>query len=369
MTSREKIDRLLRCEKPADRRDIPVFPMMLTWPGTCAGITQKEIISDTDKYLEALGKTFAQIGTPDAAMGASPGETIFIMGLPAKRPGIELGDDDLYQFVETDQFQDDNEYERILQMGWFPWWAQYMCRIQKPPLAGPDAFFARLGEMGRNNGKVIGYLMSQGVEPIFHSATGPIFDTLFMTRSIMPFLTDLAMDPGPIADICNKFTPGVTAQTIETIKSFGGTRVGIFAMRSSATFISPDIFKEIVWPALKQQIETFWEAGITSVIHADGQWLPMLEFFKEAPRYSCHFELDGDTDMFKAYDIIGGWHSIRGDVPAAMLAFGTPDEVSAYCEKLIPLCMKGGVMLGSGCEVPKNAKLECVKAMMDSVRA
>lgn len=367
MTSKEKLSRLFACEKPANRADIPVFPMMLTWPGTVAGISQKEMITSTDRFLEALSRTFATIGKPDVAMGSTPGDTIFIMGLPARRPGFELDDNALYQFVETDQFEDEHEYERILQMGWFPWYAQYMCRIQKPPLPGMDAFFGRMAQLGENSGKVIGFLKSQGVEPIFYSATGPIFDTLFMIRSIMPFLMDIAMDSGPIADICNRFTPSVTAQTIDTLKAAGGDRVGIFAMRSSATFISPDMFKEIVWPALKTQIESFWAAGITSIIHADGKWLPMLPFFTELPKHSCHFEFDGDTDMFDAFDILNGWHSFRGDVPASMLAFGTPDEVSEYCEKLIPLCMRGGVMLGSGCEVPKNAKMECVKAMMDSV--
>ena len=116
-------------------------------------------------------------------------------------------------------------------------------------------------------------------------------------------------------------------------------------------------------------IEAFWKEGITSVVHADGNWLPMLEYFKQVPKGSVHFEFDGDTDMRKAYEILEGWQSMRGDVPAAMLAYGTPDEVAEYCEGLITdLCMKGGVMLGSGCEVPMNAKLENVIAMGNSLK-
>ena len=66
--------------------------------------------------------------------------------------------------------------------------------------------------------------------------------------------------------------------------------------------------------------------------------------------------------------MLQGRQSIRGDVPATMLAYGTADEVSNYCEKLINMGMKGGFMLGSGCEIPLNAKVENVKAMMDSLR-
>ena len=52
-----------------------------------------------------------------------------------------------------------------------------------------------------------------------------------------------------------------------------------------------------------------------------------------------------------------------------MLWTGTPDDVSAYCDTLINMGMKkGGFMLGSGCEVPLNAKPENIKAMIDSVR-
>ena len=112
----------------------------------------------------------------------------------------------------------------------------------------------------------------------------------------------------------------------------------------------------------------FYEAGITSVIHCDGNWLPMMPYFKELPKASCIIELDGATDIAAAYEIIKGYQVIRGDVPPAMLAFGTPEEVSAYCQKPTAMGVEGGFILGTGCEVPLNCKVENLKAMIDSVR-
>ena len=72
--------------------------------------------------------------------------------------------------------------------------------------------------------------------------------------------------------------------------------------------------------------------------------------------------------MAAAYEILKGYQVIRGDVPPTLMAFGTPEEVTAYCNKLIDMGMEGGFILGTGCEVPLNCKVENLKAMIDSVR-
>ena len=55
-----------------------------------------------------------------------------------------------------------------------------------------------------------------------------------------------------------------------------------------------------------------------------------------------------------------------GDVPAAMLAFDTPDNVYNYCNKLIREIGPEGFILHSGCDIPTNAKIENVQVMVQS---
>lgn len=367
MNAMQRYQKMLSLEPYTSREEMPVFPMLLATFGTIGGVSQKDICESTDKWIEAIEKTIEKVGMPDVCMPVCPADTIFNMGLPARLPGRELDDNALYQFVESSYFEAE-EYETIYKMGWNAWYGKYLMAIQNPPMTDPAQLGARYAQMGENAAKTIGYIYKKGMVPDFDAATGPIFDSLSMIRSMADFVCDMYDDPGPIMDIIRRDQPLVDDQTIKMCLANHGTRVASFAMRSSCTFISPDMFEEYVWPILKTSIETYAKAGITYVLHADANWLPMLPYFTQLPKGCCHIELDGATDIEKAYDILQGSQSIRGDVPSTMLAYESTDTVMAYCEKLIQMGMKGGFMLGSGCEVPLNAKPENVKAMIDVLR-
>lgn len=368
MTSMEKYQKMLSLEPYNDRTEIPVLPHMIASMGPFAGISQAEIVSSADKWLEAVDKTISLIGKPDVCMPLCPGDTLFFMGLPARLPGRELDDEALYQFIEKPYFEDPSEYDKMLEIGWENWYTSYIMDIQTPKMKEVSEYAARMQQFGANAQKTFTYFYSNGIVPAIDTASYPLFDSLSLIRSMEEFVYDLYDDPGKVMDVIHKFQASETEKTIQMVKASGGSRIGVYPMRSCAPFVSPEMFDEFCWPTLKEIVETNWKAGMVSVIHCDSDWLPMLDRFTELPKGSCHMELDGMTDIFAAYDILQGSQSIRGDVPATLFAYGTPDEVQEYCEKLIKMGMKGGFMLSSGCEIPLNAKLENVKAMMNSVK-
>ncbi|MBR4056584.1 MAG: hypothetical protein IKK00_00430 [Oscillospiraceae bacterium] len=368
LTSMQRYQKMLSLAPYESRDEMPVFPMMLASYGSLGGILQKDIIASADKWIESIVNTFARVGKPDVSMPLCPGDTVLTMGLPSRLPGRELPDDALYQFIEMPQFDDPAEYKRIMEIGWDAWHGEIRRRKNSASNDDPEQLAAQYARIGENAAKTVGFLYSQGVVPDFDTAYAPIFDGLSLTRSMLEFTCDVMTDPGPIVDVMRSFQPESDLRTIASCKANGGWRVCSYAMRSSATFVSMPVFEEIVWPVMKASIERFHEAGVLYILHADANWGPMMKFFTEVPKGSVHIELDGATDIEAAYETLQGWQSIRGDVPSTMLAYDSVETVSAYCEKLIQMGMRGGYMLGTGCEVPLNAKPENVKAMISALR-
>lgn len=368
MTSAEKVQNCMDVKPIKDRREIPIYPMYVSYPGKFAGITQKEMIDDPKKWMEALKITYDHFGKADLCMGLPLGEVIFAEGLEARRPGYDLGDDEQFQFIEKSRMTQD-DYKEIIAKGWAPWFNRYMCSIQNPPFKNNIQLTARWIKLGMTANKLVKFLNGMGVEAISGTAMMPLFDQISLIRSFMDFCVDLYTEPDLIKEVIQKETPKVIKATLKNAGRSSVKRIQVFAMRSDANSISPKIFDEFSFPYLKNMIKAFHAAGYRTVLHADGNWIPMLDRFLELPKASIHFEFDGLTDLFKASEILAGWHSMRGDVPATMLAFGTADEVSEYCEKLIDgIGLKGGFILGSGCEIPMNSKSENLMAMMNSLK-
>lgn len=363
MNSQEKFDYAMSLKPFARKPDIPVFPHICTYAAVPAGVTQAEIFKGNNNWMEAYKKTCEMAGYPDVAFPLGPKTVTYIEQMKVKIPGKDLGENELFQFMEEEIMSQD-DYKVIIEKGFAAWQTPFVASIQNPPFTGPFTKFKVLkgfigaGIEAKKNKK---FWDSKHIPMMFHSGTAPAFDTFSMSRGLEEFFYDLYDEPDLVKEACARATPDIIKTGITGVKSAGGNRIAIFAMRSSATFISPDMFEEFAWPYLKQMIEGFYQAGITSVIHADGDWLPMLHYFREVPKASCIIELDGATDIEEAYKVLQGYQVIRGDIPATIMAFGSEDETRAYCDKLINLAMGGGFIIGSGCEVPLNCKLENLK--------
>lgn len=370
MTGYEKFEHALSMEPCTSKEQIPIFPHHCTYVAVPAGVTQARLFEGNKQWLEAYDKCCQIIGYPDVAFPIGPKMVCYIEQMKVLIPGKDLGENALFQFKE-EEIMSVEDYDVIINKGFGAWQMPMVASIQNPPFTGPFKKFKAIkgfidcGSDVKYNKK---FWDEKQIPLMFHSGCAPAFDMFSLSRSLEEFFYDLYDEPEKVKAAIAKATPAIIKTGINAVKASKGNRIAIFAMRSSATFISTDMYEEFAWPALKQMIEEFYAAGITSVIHCDGNWLPMMKYFNECPKGSCIIELDGATDFEKAYEIVKGHQILRGDVPASVLSFGTEEEVKAYCDKLINLAMQGGIIIGTGCEVPLNAKLENMKIMMNCTK-
>jgi uroporphyrinogen-III decarboxylase len=141
---------------------------------------------------------------------------------------------------------------------------------------------------------------------------------------------------------------------------------------SGPPYISPSTFDEFVYPTMKKQVDLAVGRGFKVHFHLDGDMTLVLDRLRHIvdglPKGRVLLDFE-KTNMRKAKEILGDRVCIYGNVPAALMVYGSTEEVDSYCQKLIKDCAEGGgFILGTECEVPWDAKPDNVRAMIAAAK-
>ena len=128
--------------------------------------------------------------------------------------------------------------------------------------------------------------------------------------------------------------------------------------------MSPEQFKTFYWPTLKRLILALIDEGLNPFVFWEGDCTSRLELIGDIPKGKAVYMFEA-TNIFKAKEILGDVVCIRGNVPISLLIAGTPDDVRAYCKKLIDIVgKKGGFIMDASTNLD-DAKPENLKAMIE----
>ena len=366
MTSDERLWAAIRLEKP-DR--VPVIPTILPEPAAgLTGRTGAQIASDNKAIVDAAFEIFDEYGGWDNPypIGATPIQLQAMGTFPMKMkiPGVDLPDDYMFQLDEQEVMAPD-DYDKICEMGWDEFYLEdYLWRIT--PLK-PDELDGELNAVIVTFARFLEECSKRNTAPFFMGYTLHPFFTLSLMRSMVPFTQDLYFNPDPVERTLKKLTDELIEKQLNIVKGTGVNAWLLTEERASAYFYPPAIFERFWWPYTKQIIDAFWSEGIVTIFHLDQCWDKNIPYFKELPRGSAILELDSVTDIIAAKEVLRGHLCFHGDVPAAMLSLGKPEDVEGYCKKLIDeVGGDGGLILGSGCSVPPTAKPENFRAMIET---
>jgi len=133
-------------------------------------------------------------------------------------------------------------------------------------------------------------------------------------------------------------------------------------------FERPDEVLRFYWPTLKPIIEELWARGHQTLFYAEGRWKHHWQSFRELPEGSIIYHCDQD-DVFEAHAALGDRFAISGGVPNMLLSYGKPDEVRAFCKRVIDeVARDGGYIMDAGAIMQNDTSVENIKAMTDFTR-
>jgi hypothetical protein len=393
-----RIKDAIQMKKTPDRVPVAVFPSMFPW--LHAGMTPQEAMYDYDKCMEAFKKFMLEF-QPDMHLGAAvPGAGKFYEILDYKLyswPGHGVAPEHSYQCNEA-EYMKPEEYDLLLMdpsfyfrnfylprvfgaLQGFSMLAPHTATLEMYGLAGfyvpyglppVQETFNKLFEAGAEALKWVTALVTNGIELATLGFPGlaagfskapydVIGDTLRGTRGIM---MDIYQRPDKLLKAMEALVPIMIGMGVSQVQQTGNPLVFMPLHKGADGFLSDEQFQKFYWPTFKAVMMGLIEGGCIPFPALEGHWDSRLNVIQDIPKGKTAWMVD-QSDMVQAKKTLGKNACLLGNVPSSMLRLSTPDEVKAYCKKLIDTVGKGGgFILGNGAFFDE-ANPENVKAMVD----
>ncbi len=353
--------------EPVDRH--PVFPILVTAGPRLRGVTQGEAWRDHNAAREALIWCFEEFGydygsKPNYYYPMLPGK---LCGAPVRNliPGRQLGEDSLYQIDERVLFPRE-DYDRIAALGWNAYWEDHYEQMSGRATEKLVAMQTLSNELYDQDMRIC---EERGMPIFLGVAVDSVMMAFSLCRTLSEFTRDLFEVPDKVEAAMRASCDDLISNAIQVCRNNGKMLAFVVLERGSGAYYRLETFERFEWPWLKAYVDAFIAEGITPWLHFDTDWSLNIPYLKRLPKGRCICDLDGMTDIFKAKEILKGHMCLSGDVPAALLSLGKPEEVEAYCRRLIDeVGDGGGFMLTTGCECPVDVKPENLRAMVETGR-
>jgi hypothetical protein len=351
-----RILKAVALEKP-DR-----VPVVLEYAGFAAHVTNTpmaEYVSTPARATQTMIEAYQRVGDGDAINygSFSPYGLSYLFNAKVRVPGIDLPPDEMWQVLESELMMRE-DYDRILDVGWKRFFKGFLSNHVLND-ANPDLLPENQEEVDD-----LGLWAEQGVPVLDGGDVTTPFELLCGGRSLEKFFMDLIEIPDKVQAVMEEIVPCLGKDVVENVSKQGYPVAWVGGWRTAPSMISPEMWERFVWPYFKRLVNEVIDEGLIPLLHLDSNWERELTRFRDFPKGKVIVALDGDTNIFRAKEIIGDHLCLMGDVPATLLAFGSSEEVYNYSRKLVREIGPKGFILQSGCDIPSNAKLENVQAMV-----
>jgi uroporphyrinogen-III decarboxylase len=374
----------LRNEKP-DR--IPIRPFVAEFTARYAGLTSQQVAHDYNLAFEAAIRCARDFDwdaiVPNMVYvwtGLAQAAGLRYYGIP----GIGIPHTTGFNYIEPaedDAFMREDEYDALiddptgfLYNVWLPRVSTEVARIGEPATYRNNlalvkssmamlmyfyAFGPQVQRMRDECGTV------SAIAGIFKAPFDIIADKL---RGYVGLTMDMATQPEKVLAACEALMPHLVHVGLSTADPARQVPIGFWMHRGCVPFVNPAQFSSHYWPTLRPCIEEFWRNGHQTMFYAEGKWDYHLDDFATLPERSILFHVD-QGDLFLAHRKLHHKFALSGGIPNVLLSYGKPDEVRAYCRKVIDgVARDGGYIMDAGAIMQDDTSVENLRALTDCTR-
>ncbi len=188
-------------------------------------------------------------------------------------------------------------------------------------------------------------------------------------RGMNEFMMDLALGEQPekihrLLEFCTQVTLRYMLAQMEQ----GAHCTSIGDSPSGPDLISPRQYREYAYPYVRRLVEALQARGIPLSYHICGNATPIIGDM--ASTGAAILEIDQKADMRTCKEAARGRAVLLGPVdPSAVLANGTPEQVTEKAREAITILGEGGgLILGPGCAMPATTPDENIDALIEAAR-
>jgi len=365
-----------------------------------AGISNKDAMIEHGKRYSAMKDVLLRFDFDIALQsGVYPAQWYSILGARHyKWPGGDLPDDKTFQFVEKEYLLAD-EYDQFLanpndftmRVLWPRMTAALEPLAELPPLysIGPDPIFMgpafatpeylavfdtlkKLGEASIASMQAEADYVTEVEElgyPVSYGANfTPPFDLVAdFLRGLRGTMVDMYRVPDKLLAAVELYVEPQIEAAIAWAKAVGNPRVFFWLHKGAAGFMSDEHFQKFYWPSMRKVVLALVEAGLTPILHVQGDYTPRLPHLAELPKGKVPIHYDR-VDRQKAQKIMGDRQCFWGDVSSALLSTGSTEQVRDDIKELIDIfAPHGGLIVDGSVGIPDEAKPDNIEAMVEAV--
>ena len=383
----ERMNRYVTAMRNGRPDRVPIRPFVAEFTAKYAGFTCQEVAHDYEKAFVAARRCAVDFDWDAVVANMVYVWTGLTQAIGLKYygvPGIDIPADTGFQYREPPEDQahmQPDEYDQLIDDPtafllnvWLPRVATDVVAPGAPNTTRNNlsflkggmamlqyftAFGPQIEALRRESGTV------SAIAGIFKAPLDIIADKL---RGYLGLTSDLIERPEKVLRACEALMPHLLHIALGGADPDRNVPIGFWMHRGCVPFISFEQFEQFYWPTLKPIIETLWANGCQTLFYAEGNWNAHLDRFAELPDQSIVYHID-QSDPFLAHKKLGHKFCLSGGVPNALLAYGTPDEVRAYCKKLIDgIAADGGYIMDASAIVQNDATVENIRAMTEFTR-